>query len=614
MRTFRPNPLYQIALAVVLLAAVEILWGHWLTPLSNRLTDVFVRLHSLSQTADPDIVIVDIDEASLARLAPSVGSYPWPRSMHGELVEGIEQQKPKAIVFDLLFTDPDIYRKESDAYFNQVLSAYGNVYTAMLRLEAQDDAAKGIPLGQYGRQIGLEPGPKADPNARAVLELPTALSPQNWRMGIINFREDKDGVGRRYYLYQDAYGWRIPSLPARVAKDLGYAVPDEETLLLDWRGSVRPHTHISYADIYEDFGRSSHQRPQNEFTGKIIIIGTSAPGLHDLRVNPISNVYPGVEILATAIDNLKNGRAMHPAPKGVVMALLVLLLAALLAAFLRGRSPFTVGLGMLAATLVLLGVESIAVSYGWRLPILAPLLSGWLFYVGAALYVYLREKQERQRTLQTFNRFLDPRVVHELVAQGQTAASLNGKSCELTVLFSDIRGFTTLSETRRAQEIVDLLNAYFSRQVEVIFRHNGTLDKFIGDAIMAFWGAPADDERQAEHAVEAALAMVDSLLAFKAELGELGEIFDVGIGIHTGPAVVGFIGSEQRQDYTAIGDTVNLASRIEGQTKGVARVLVSAETAARCGTGRFDFIDHGSYKVKGRAQEVRLFEPRRKTS
>jgi Adenylate cyclase, family 3 (some proteins contain HAMP domain) len=158
---------------------------------------------------------------------------------------------------------------------------------------------------------------------------------------------------------------------------------------------------------------------------------------------------------------------------------------------------------------------------------------------------------------------------------------------------------------------VDLLNRYFSRQVEVVFRHGGTLDKFIGDAIMAFWGAPAADDQQAEHAVACALEMVDTLLAFKQELGELGQTFDVGIGIHTGPAVVGFIGSEQRQDYTAIGDTVNLSSRIEGQTKGVARILVSSDTVVRCGNA-FDFIDHGSYKVKGRTQEVQLFEPRRK--
>jgi len=145
----------------------------------------------------------------------------------------------------------------------------------------------------------------------------------------------------------------------------------------------------------------------------------------------------------------------------------------------------------------------------------------------------------------------------------------------------------------------------------VIFRHGGTLDKFIGDAIMAFWGAPGEDEKQAEHAIAAALEMSANLERFRQEIGEIGQTFDVGIGIHSGPAVVGFIGSEQRQDYTAIGDTVNLASRIEGETKGVSRILVSAETKNQC-ADRFDFVDHGFFKVKGRAQEVQLFEPKKK--
>ena len=210
--------------------------------------------------------------------------------------------------------------------------------------------------------------------------------------------------------------------------------------------------------------------------------------------------------------------------------------------------------------------------------------------------------------MRIFNRFLDPRVVSSLVAQGETPQSLIGQAREITVLFSDIRGFTTLSEKRSPEEIVSLLNSYFSLQVEIIFRHGGTLDKFIGDAIMAFWGAPQDDPKHAEHAVAAALEMEQSLLRFKEELGEDGKSFDVGIGIHSGKAVVGFIGSEARMEYTAIGDTVNLSSRIEGPTNGVARILVSSDTVAHC-QNAFDFGPTGYYKIKGRLQEVELFSP-----
>jgi adenylate cyclase len=244
----------------------------------------------------------------------------------------------------------------------------------------------------------------------------------------------------------------------------------------------------------------------------------------------------------------------------------------------------------------------------YSVAMLTPLLFGWGFYFAAALSEYLREKRSLEQTVRIFNRFLDPRVVSSLVAQGETPQSLSGKARDITVLFSDIRGFTTLSEKHSPEEIVSLLNRYFSLQVEVIFRHGGTLDKFIGDAIMAFWGAPQDDPQHAQHAVAAALEMEQSLLRFKAELGEDGKDFDVGIGIHSGKAVVGFIGSEARMDYTAIGDTVNLSSRIEGLTKGVARILVSSDTVAHC-RNAFDFSPTGSYKVKGRVKEVELFTP-----
>jgi adenylate cyclase len=162
---------------------------------------------------------------------------------------------------------------------------------------------------------------------------------------------------------------------------------------------------------------------------------------------------------------------------------------------------------------------------------------------------------------------------------------------------------------------VDLLNRYFSKQVDVVFKHGGSLDKFIGDCIMALWGAPLDDADHARNAVACALEMADTLQAFKRELGATDASFDVGIGIHSGPAVVGLIGSDRRREYTAIGDTVNLASRIEGLTKDAKRrILVSRETMELCGVNSgFDFLSAGSYKVKGRAQEVELFEPRRKT-
>lgn len=612
MRRILSSPLLLIAFAVVLATAAEFSGLRLLLPLENRVSDFFVRLHAQDLQPDPDIVIVDIDDYSLARMGDIAGSWPWPRSVHGELIAGLARQQPKAIVFDILFAEPDVYRPESDALFNDAVRQVPNAYFPMVRRDTAEDA-RGIPLAEYGPTLGITPTATAKRDARVALILPLAVARESWRAGTINFVEDKDGIGRRYDIFIPAYGWRIPSLPARVARDLGYPLPEQENIVLGWRGAALSHRRISYADLYQDFSRKKALRAPMEFRDKIIVIGTTATGLHDIRATPLSSLAPAVEILATALDNLKNKDYMRSSPAILPFLLALLLVASLLAAFLARRNTLIIGAALLPVSAGLLGAEYVAISRQILLPVFTPLALAWSFYFAAALAEYLRERRAREQTVQIFNRFLDPRVVKNLVDQGTTTESISGQACEITVLFSDIRGFTTLSETRSPAEIVALLNNYFSLQVAVIFRHGGTLDKFIGDAIMAFWGAPGEDTDHARHAIAAALEMAERLEEFKRHMGELGSSFDVGIGIHSGPAVVGFIGSEQRQDYTAIGDTVNLASRIEGETKGVSRILVSAETMGRCAEA-FDFVDHGFYKVKGRAQEVRLFEPRKKSS
>ncbi len=599
--------IHLIALAAVLLIAVNSIWLNLFGALDNRLSDLVVRHVAQSLSPDPDIVIVDIDEASLAAMQDTAGSWPWPRAVHGELLQGIARQQPRAIVFDILFSEPDRYRPESDQFFNEVLHDMSNVYFPMAQL--QGDQSQGVPLSELAKVIDIPHAPDADPQARAILLPPQAIDTGSWRVGLINFSEDSDGIARRYELSRNLSGWQLESLPARVMRDLGYPIPPQPDIILHWRGDSQAHAHIRYSELYADQARQQPLRDPHELTGKIVIIGTTATGLHDIRATPISSLYPGVEILATALDNLKNRRYLHAAPAYLAALIAVLLVAVQLPLFIRRRfDVFRIGGALLLLSLLLLAVQYYAMTRLYSVALLTPLLFGWIFYFAAAISEYLREKASREQTVRIFNRFLDPRVVSSLVAQGETPQSLSGQARDITVLFSDIRGFTTLSEKRSPEQIVSLLNRYFSLQVEIIFRHGGTLDKFIGDAIMAFWGAPQDDDRHAEHAVAAALEMEQSLLRFKAELGEDGEDFDVGIGIHSGKAVVGFIGSDTRMDYTAIGDTVNLSSRIEGLTKGVARILVSSDTVAHCANA-FDFSPTGSYKVKGRLQEVALFAP-----
>jgi adenylate cyclase len=598
----RINTLGWIFAAFVALALIEYRLGI-LAPLERRSTDLLTRIHAASVASDPAIVIVDIDDRSLSRMSELADRWPWPRSVHGELAAGLAGDTPKAIVFDLLLGEPDRTRPESDELFNQLIAPLSNVYFATVRGDRQADPY-GVLLRDMAQPLGMLYLRDAHVDARANLLVPLAIRKQNARLGVINALQDADGLLRRSYLYLPAYGWKIPSLPARVAADLGYRMPEGESILLNW--SASGHRHFSYSDLYEDFNREHRQLDASAFRDKIIVIGSSATGLYDLRATPLSETYPGVEVMATALDNLKNQTWMRLAPAWLPLLVTAAIMAAICVAFSRGAHTLQIGVVTIGGLVLLLLLSYAALGQRIVLPMLTPVIFGVSLYFACALHEYLRERRERLRAVDYFSRFVNPHVVKDLLAHG--GLSKDGESREITVLFSDIRGFTTLSETRKPTEVVSILNRYFGRQVEVIFRHGGCLDKFIGDAIMAIWGAPLDDPDHAKHAVMAALEMSEALEQFRLELGELGRSFDVGIGIHSGPAVVGIIGSENKREYTAIGDTVNLASRIEGLTKGVARVLVSEDTMRAC-AGAFAFGDRGSHKVKGREQAVRLYEP-----
>lgn len=602
--------LAMFAAAALAATALELSGLSLLAPLENRLLDAFVRGHAEKLAPDPDIVLVDIDDASLSRMQAEAGKWPWPRVVHAQLVEGLQTQKPRAIVFDIVFSEPDVFRKELDQAFVEAVAPYRNIYFPLIRLPPHNDA-KFPPVAKIAAPLGLSSRPGADPEARIALVPPLVLPEASWRAGTIGFENDADGVGRRYRMREVVAGWEVPSLPARLAKDLDWRVPAADEIVLAWRGTAGSARHVPYADLYEDFNRSQRKRPADEFRDKIVIVGTAATALQDLRVTPMSSLHPGAEILGAAIENLKNDRAMRYAPGWWAMLLAAALVAALHAAFSRNIDASRTGYALGAASALLLAASWAAAGQLLLAPVLAPLVAVWGFYFAAAATAYLREKRARQEAIAMFSRFVNPHVVKQLVERGGIEGA--GQTRQVTLLFSDIRGFTTLSETRKPEEVVALLNRYFSLQVDVVFKHGGSLDKFIGDAIMAFWGAPLDDAQHARNAVLCALEMADTLQQFKREIGANVENFDVGIGIHSGPALVGLIGSEKRREYTAIGDTVNLASRIEGLTKDAGkRILVSRETMSLCGDA-IDFASCGSYKVKGRAQEVELFEPRRKT-
>jgi len=598
-----------LTLILAALALLETLGLRSLTGLDHRLQDALLRKHAQARAPDPEVILVAIDERSLEAMAPEFGRYPWPRSVHAQLTERLAQFEARAVVFDVMFSDADVGREADDAYLVETAVATPNAFFPMVRLENADDT-QGLALDEHGERFGFARGPAAQTGARAALLLPFEQIAATGRLGAINFLPDADGIGRRYHVWLDVQGWSIPSLPTRVAAATGIEVPQQPDIEINWRGRPQDRARIPYADLLEDLSRETPEKYPQQVKGRIVVIGALASGLGDLRPTPMDGIHPGVDILAAAIETLKNGDALQRPPRWVDAALALSGIALVTGLFFVGLSPVAAGAALLALTPLLVGASYGVLGRGWIVPTVAPLAFAWLTFIARALREYLRVRAEKREAVRAFGRFVDPRMVNTLLASGGgDPRKMKGQSRVITLLFSDIRGFTTLSESRKPEEIVEILNKYFSRQVEVIFRHGGTVDKFIGDAIMAFWGAPVDDPRNAQNAVKAALEMGRVVDEFRRELGgELGKEFDIGIGVHTGPAVVGFIGSENKLDYTAIGDSVNLASRIEGATKGVARILVSEATRTACGE-EFMFTDRDTFKAKGKSEEVRLFEP-----
>jgi adenylate cyclase len=338
-----------LAAAVLAIAALELFGFGFLKPLENRLLDAFVRQQAAALAPDPDIVLINIDEKSLATMEGGdigAGKFPWPREVYATLIEGLAEQKPRAIVFDLMFSEPDRQRPQSDQAFIDAASRHDNIYYPMVRI----NSTKPSKAGEVAHLIGLTRGKNADPNAPIAVIPPLVLPAKLWRIGTIDYLPDDDGVGRRYYLRQRIGGWGLPSLPARVAMDLGYPVPDTDDIVLAWRGGAESFPRVSFSDLYEDFERSERKRPADEFRGKVVVVSADAAGLGDRRVTPLSSIQPGAEILGTAIENLKNGRHMRYAPVWWPAGSGLVLLTGLFLAFRRGVDVRATGAALAAAS------------------------------------------------------------------------------------------------------------------------------------------------------------------------------------------------------------------------------------------------------------------------
>ena len=391
--------LYLAALFSVLMIA-DTAFLHLTANMKQGAFDMMVRYRIVVPEADKDIVIVDINEASLAVMSRDYGRWPWPRQVLGEFVEQIEKQHPKAVVFDILFSDADVYNPDSDAYFNGVIAGTDNTYFPMLRLDPADDQLSQLKPGMIPGVTAIDAS--ASPDATVAMVLPYFKSVLvSGRTGLHNIYPDIDGIVRQYPVYRNDYGWKIPSLPLRIAQGLSYTQPDAERVLLNWRGPPFTYHSVSFSDVFRDFSSQKKLRAPDEFTGKIVIIGSTAPSLFDIKPTPLSRTHPGVEILATAIDNFKHGDFLRfPDARYLYLLLSLSIIWATAWGFYRdtGRDKIDGLFG--GSQFILLGISYASINFtNTYINLTGPVTLGLAYFTIARLYDYSTSKQLEQNTV-----------------------------------------------------------------------------------------------------------------------------------------------------------------------------------------------------------------------
>lgn len=392
-RRWKTSFYLYLAALFTLFAVADAAFLHRTTNMRQATFDAMVRWRIVVPRPDPDIVIVDINEASLAAMGKEFGRWPWPRQVLGEFLEKLEAQRPRAVVFDILFSDADVYNPDSDAYFNAAVAATGNTFFPMLRLDPSSDALSQVKAGMIP---GVAPlGGEARPDATVAVVLPhfqAALD--GGRLGLHNIYPDDDGTARGYLVYRDDYGWKLPSLPARMARELGWPEPAAQRVLLNWRGKPFTYRTVSFSDVFSDFSNQARTRPPDEFKDKIVIIGSTAPSLFDLKPTPLSRMHPGVEILATAVDNFKHGDYLRFPEARIPYLLLSLLMVWLTAlGFYGGAHRGKIDSLFGASQFILVGISYASINFtNTYINLTGPVAIGLAYFTLARIYASATSK------------------------------------------------------------------------------------------------------------------------------------------------------------------------------------------------------------------------------
>jgi adenylate cyclase len=659
-------PRYVLGLLILL-----VLLGHsariYQIPFINHMDaliyDMKVRL-TMPQSVDQRVVILDIDEKSLAEQ----GRWPWGRDKLATLMNKLfDQYGVKLVGFDVVFAEPDESSglKSLESLAKKELKDVVGFQSTLRELRPQLDhdarfaaALKNRPiiLGYYfsSKEGGVSSGAAPEPVFPAGTFSGRRIGFTQWVSFGANLPEfqksaaggghfnplvDLDGTSRRVPLLVEHKGQYYESLSLAMVRNLlgnpaitpGYPgnspasyaamewldlkatgggvmripVDENAATLIPYRGYQGSFPYFSITDVLND------RIPQEKLAGRVVVVGTTAPGLMDLRATPVGAAYPGVEIHANLIAGMLDGSIKHKPPYILgADVLLVLIAGAVMAFLLPMLSPFR---ATVVGVIVLLLLLSVNFSFWHVSHVVLPLANGMiaivLLYAMNMSWGYFVESRTKRQLTGLFGQYVPPELVEEMSRDPENY-SMAGRKAELTVLFSDIRGFTTISEGLEPNELATLMNQYLGAMTLVVRKHRGTLDKYIGDAIMAFWGAPVDDPEHAKNAVRTGLEMHVALHELNKDLVARGwPELKIGVGVNTGPMTVGDMGSPVRQSYTVMGDAVNLGSRLEGITKQYGVGFIVGESTRELLKKEFVFRELDRVRVKGKEDPVGIYEP-----
>ncbi|MBL8756476.1 MAG: adenylate/guanylate cyclase domain-containing protein [Planctomycetes bacterium] len=627
----------------VLIAAIS-----WLAVVLAQATGLLERLETVTLDArhasglgrkspQTKIVVAWIDQESMDHVEKAGAPWPWPREIYGQVLEHLRAAGARAVAFDLLFDQHSL--AEDERAFAGVLAAGTGDALAMKFVGYRDggrDAAENAAMAGKCLDLPTARVLAARPRERGLV-LPLAeFTAGAERLGFVNITADADGTFRHYDLLRP---WGPPGEPARLVPSLALAtalaafperapewtdgglrlgvdqsqlpIAADARLLLNLRGPAFTFQPVKFVNILESIVRADDGKPPlyppETFRDAIVLVGVHAEGLEDAHPTPLDPHLPGVELHATALDNLLAGDVLVESRTDLLLAGVAAAVATAVVFALAGVAWPTLVLGVLA--LAFLAAAAWAWSALLVLPVAAPLVGGGTATGLSFLWKLVVEGRQKREMRRAFQSYLAPEVLAEVLAD-PNALRLGGETRDVTLFFTDLQGFTSLAEKSEPQQLVAFLNDYFTRMCAPVLAERGVIDKFIGDAIMAIFGAPVPAADQGRAAVHAALAALQTSASIADELRARGlPPIATRIGVHRGQAVVGNMGSSSRFDYTAIGDTVNLAARLEGANKAFGTHCLVSETAWADAAATVLGREVGRIAVVGRKEPIRVFEP-----